>query len=883
MSIRNEWINRIRHLGRRSGFEGEIEDEIRFHLETRVSELESAGLSRTDATAQARREFGSIALIQEESRAAWQFRWLQDLASDLLYALRACRRSPAFTLTAVLSLALGIGGVSAIYTAVDVVIWKPLPVADPDRLVHFSISMDKGEPETDLPAAFVSQLQASNVFAGLAVTSADGLSFSYDGRAERIIGEVVSPGYFGVLGVQPFLGQDFTPDVQKGHWAAEVVLSYNFWQRRFGGDPAVIGRTIHLNTYPFAVVGVSPPSFFGMVRGTASELRIPLLPEGQDIAQIRQISGSPERWLDLMARLKPGVATAQTEAAADAQFQQFLRATPFPRFQNAGMRHLHLSAGGKGFDEYVHSFRTPLYVLFVLVAFVLLIACFNIANMLLARGAARAREFAIRTSIGAGRFRLIRQLLAESMLLSLIGGALGLGVAYWAAPVLFHFLPQGHINIAIDMRPDRRALLFTFALSLVTGLLFGLAPALQATRGSLAATIKTDSSGSAGDGRAAGFRRLLVIAQVALSLMLLIAAGVFVRTLSNLRPADYRNPERILLFTMKPQQEIYTPERKNLLAAELIRRVSALPGVQSAALAESGPLSSRPDSRSIQAPGRNAIRTDSDAVSPGFFDTVGIPLFAGRDFNAGDKVSSPLVAVVNQSLARALLPNQNPIGETVRMPIGTFEIVGVAADTHYYDLHKAPGRFLWLSMAQQYPYMPTLHVKTSRSDTADMIAAVRHEFDALDKGFPVFNIRTMAARIEDSLASERMVANLSGAFGMLALALAAIGLYGILAYAVSRRTREIGIRMALGASSGSVLWMIAREALVLVSAGSVAGTALAIIVFRVLARYLAGTSTMDPGIAAACTIVMILAGAGAAAIPAIRGCRVDPIAALRHE
>jgi len=278
MSIRRELVNRIRHLGRRAGFEGELDDEIRFHIETRVAELESSGLSRSDAMAQARREFGSIALMQEESRAAWQFRWLQDLASDLVYALRTCRRSPTFTITAVLSLALGIGGVSAIYTAVDALLWKPLPVADPNRLVHFSISLDKGDPETDLPAAFIDQLQHSNVFGGLVVTEADGLSFAYDGRAERILGQVVSPDFFGVLGVQPFLGQNFTPELRNGHWAAETVLSYNFWQRRFRGDPTVISQTIHLNTYPFTIVGVSPPSFYGLVRGTDYELRIPLLP-----------------------------------------------------------------------------------------------------------------------------------------------------------------------------------------------------------------------------------------------------------------------------------------------------------------------------------------------------------------------------------------------------------------------------------------------------------------------------------------------------------------------------------------------------------------------------------------------------------------------------
>jgi len=888
MSIRSEWINRLRYFGSRRRFEGDLDDEIRFHIETRAAELEASGLSRPDALAQARREFGSLALVREESRAAWQFRWLQDFAADLRYSLRACRRSPAFTLTAVLSLALGIGGTSAIYTALDAVLWKPLPVEDPKSLVTFSISREKGDPETDLPAAFVGQLRDSNIFAGLTINTADGLSFSDDGRAERILGEIVSPDFFAVLGVQPILGQGFTRDVRSGHWAPEAVLSYNFWQRRFGGDPGIIGRTIRLNTYPFTIVGVSAPSFFGLVRGTNYELRIPILPAGQDLAQIDQLSGDPQRWLGMVARLKHGVTIAQAEAAADAQFHEFLRTTSIKRFTADGLRHLKVSPSAKGYDEYVLPFHTPLYVLLILVAIVLLIACTNVANMLLARATARAREFAIRTSIGAGRLRLIRQMLAESILLSILGGALGLAVASWAAGVLFHFLPQGHISLVIDMHPDRRALLFTFALSLVTGLLFGLAPALQVTRGSLAGALKADTAASAGEGHGAGFRKVLVVSQVAFSLLLLIAAGVFIRTLSDLRPTGYRsNPERILLFTIKPQQEIYSDDRRRWLAAELIRRMSALPGVQAAAVAEDGPLGSRSDDTEVQVPGQNPIRAAIDRVSQSFFDTVGIPRIAGRDFDSRDKPGSPPVIIVNQALARALFPNQNPIGRTLRIPLGkqdgNYEIVGVVADTHYYDVHKAPGPAIWLSTMQIPPYLPTLHVRTNASDTAAMIAAVRHEFDLLDKGFPVFNIRTMSARIEDSLAGERMVANLSGAFGILALMLAAVGLYGILAYSVSRRTREIGIRMALGADSGSVLWMVAREAVVLVGAGSAVGLALAIAANRVLTAYLSGVSSVDLAIAAPCTCGMFVVAAAAVAIPAIRGCRVDPLIALRHD
>ena len=886
----NEWINRLRHFRSRGRFEGGLDDEIRFHLENRCAELEASGLSSRDARAQARREFGSVALAREESRAAWRFGWLEDLAADLRHALRGYRRSPAFTLTALLSLALGIGGATAIYTALDAVLWKPAPVADPNRLVGLAISLDKDGPETDIPGAFVSRLRKSDIFAGLTISDADGLSFTYDGRAERIFGEIVSPDYFEVLGVGPLLGQGFTPEVRNGHWAAEAVLSYNFWKRRFAEDPGVIGRTIHLNTYPFTIVGVSPPSFSGLVRGTDYELRIPILPDGQELGQIEQISGAPRRWLNVVARLKPGVTISQAQAAADAQFQEFLRTTTDAQFKNAGLRHLQVVPGVRGFsDEYLLAFHTPLYVLLALVAIVLLIVCSNVANMLLARAAARAREFAIRTSIGAGRFRLIRQMLAESVLLAIVGGAVGLALAYWLTDVLYHFLPQGHIHIVMDLHPDSRALIFAFVVSLLTGMTFGLAPSLEITRGNLAGTLKNDSNASTGAARGARFRKMLVISQVAFSLVLLIAAGIFVKTLSELRPSGYRsNPDHILLFTMKPQKELYSDERRRQLAEEVVRRMSVLPGVRSAALAENGPLGSRTDSDAVAVPGQlQPVRASSDIVTPGFFDTVGIPRIAGRDFDSRDRLGAPLAVIVNQALVRDLFPNQNPIGRSIKVTLereqGTYEIVGVVTDTHYYDVHKAPGPFVWFSMMQVTPYMPTLHVRINTADTAGMVAAVRREFDLIDQGLPVFNIRTMALRIEDSLAGERMVADLSGAFGMLALALAAVGLYGILAYSLSRRTREIGIRMALGARPGSVLWLMAREAFLLVGVGSVFGLGLAIAAFRILAQYLVGVSSVDLKIAAFCTLGMFVIAAAAAVAPAIRGSRIDPLTALRHD
>jgi predicted permease len=531
VALWRELGRRLVFLSRRFRFERELDAEIQFHIETRADELVAAGTTRSDALAQASREFGSSARVREDARAAWQFSWLEDLFADFRYALRGFRRSPAFTLTAVVSLALGMGASSAIFAALNAVLWKPLPVADPHSLVGFSPGA--------LPLAYVDQLRRSGIFADVITTAEDGLSFTYDDRAERVVGQVVSPNFFTFLGIEPILGQGFTGDVRAGRWAPEAVVSYRFWKRRFGGDPGVVGRVIHLNAYPFTIVGVSPPPFFDLAHGLDPELRVPLLPDGRELSQIRLLSGSLTRGMTAMARLTRTTTISQAEGAADSQFQEFLRTTGLPRGWTRRDVHLRLLTASTGWSGDLGQFHTPLFVLLALVALVLLIACANVANMLLARGTARHRELAVRASIGAGRARLVRQMLAESVLLALCGGALGVAVADWATKLLVGFLPQGHVNIVIDLHPDVRVLTISLLLSLVTGLLFGVVPALQVTRGELMASLRANSAGLVGESRGTGIRKTLVVSQVAFSLVLLIVAGLFVRTLSNLRLATF--------------------------------------------------------------------------------------------------------------------------------------------------------------------------------------------------------------------------------------------------------------------------------------------------------------------------------------------------------
>ena len=878
MSIHRDWINRLRYLGRRAPFDAELDDEARFHIESRAAELEQLGVTARDALAQAHREFGPVARMHEEARSAWQFGWLEDLFADLRYAVRAFRRSPGFTLTAVLSLALGIGANTAIFSAMETVLWKPLPVADPSSLVRLELLRGDGRIGMRLPAELAAVLRRSGAFADLTLVDEDGLSFSYDGRAERIVGEFVSPNFFEFLGVPAQLGQVFTPGVRAGRWAAEAVLSYRFWQQRFAADPHVIGRVIHLNSYPFTIVGVTPPSFFGITKGNDFDLRIPILPAGQQLTQIAGISGDPGASFNLIGRLRPDMSLERTQAAADPVVLEYTRTTAIQRIHRWNVQHVRLKPSAQGWPGPLEEFRAPLFVLLALVAVVLLIACANLANMLLARATARRRELAIRVSIGAGRFRLLRQMLAESVLLGLLGGAAGIGVAFWTDKLLLHFLPQGHISIVVDFHPGARALLFAGVLSITTGLLFGLAAALQAMRSDMAATLKNDSAASTCERRGARFRRVLVTSQVAFSVVMLIVAGLFVRTLGNLRPGDYRvDPERVLLFTMKPQHELYTQEQIQTMTDELLRRVSGLPGVRAAAFAENGPLGSRTNENELRAPGGGTVHEVDDSVSPGFFDALGIPLIAGRDFTAADTKGSKPVMIVSKSLGRALFQNANPIGRMVNR----YEIIGAVDDVHYYDLHGAPPPTAYYASRQFGFYMPTLHVRSATSDTRSVSAAVMREFDALDKGFPVFNIKTFELRIEDSMSHERMLADLAAAFGALALLLAAIGLYGVLAYSVARRTREIGIRMALGSGAGSVVWLMAREALVLIATGIAAGIAIALSASHILAQYVSGVSVTDPGVLLSCSGVMLVIAALAVSIPASRAARVDPLIALR--
>jgi predicted permease len=869
----------------------ELAEEIEAHRSFLEGVLVERGLSTGEAHQMSRKRMGNVTLAREDSQGVWLFPALESILQDLRHSLRSLLRNPVFTCTAVISLALGIGANTAIFTAVDTLLFKPLPVKDPASLVSFSARDARDHVRDFFRLAFASQLHSSGAFSHVIAMNTDGLSFTYGGRAERIMGEVVTANFFSALGVTPVLGQPFTADVRAGKWSAQAVLSYSFWKVRFGGDPRVIGRVIRLNTYPFTIVGVSPSSFLDLHQGQDPELRIPVLPPGQEIGQIEILSADQE--FDFMGRLAPGFSRVEAQSIADSQLRHFARISPDPGVRRAGYGRLRLLSGERGWPELAQDYKIPIIVLFLLVLVALLIACANVASMLLARATTRRREFAVRSSLGAGRTRLIRQILVESLLLSLCGGVLGLVLAHWVAQFLLHFLPQGHIHFVLDLRLDAHSFAFTFLLSIAAALLFGFTAAIQSTRGDLGVALKTDSNASIrGSSR---LRKGLVAFQIAFSLALLVVAGLFIRTVFNLRPkSEYPDAQSVLLFTMKPQQEIYSPERIRSIATEVIRRISSIHGVQGAGIAENGPFASRTGSDVIKVPGHRPHEVARDLVTPGFFNAVGLPLLSGRDFGSSDKPGSPKVVILSQYLAQTLFPNEDPLGRTVELMsargtvlyplkgIQYFRVIGIVPDTHYYDIRRlTPTAFF--AFQKDPPYMPTLHVRVASSNPDTFIPAIRHDFDAVDTGFPVFNVRTLDARMQDALARERMVADLSSAFGGLALILAAVGLYGVIAYSVARRTREIGVRIALGSNTGAILWLVGREAFTLVGVGIAAGCSVSVVAGELLASRLYHVAPADPATVLAATAVLLIIAAVAASIPALKACRVDPLAALRYD
>ncbi len=826
---------------------------------------------------------------------------------DVRYAVRTLARAPGFTAIIVCTLALGIGANTAIFSLLDQVLLRRLPVKDPEQLIQLD---DPGpfrgrtmNNRTFSYPMYQDFRDRNEVFSGVLARAPVAATISWKGRAERVTGELVSGNFFDVLGTRPHLGRLFTQsdDATPGAHAV-AILGHGYWTRRFGSDPTVLNESITLNGHPMTIVGVAAPGFTGVDIGGASDVYVPIMMKAQMTPTWNDLDNRRSRWVNIFARLKPGVTMEQADAGMQVLFKQILEhditeyTDATERFRTRFLaKTLVLMPGQKGESDIRRRFSDSLIVLMAMVGLLLVIACANVANLLLARATSRYKEVAIRLALGAGRMRIVRQQFAESLVLALAGGALGLIVASWTGALLIGSLPgasDGSVTLSSD--PDLRVMFFALGLSIATALLFGIAPAIQSTRSGVAGTLKDEAGGVVGGTGHARVRKGLVVAQVALSVMLLAGAALFARSLYNLRSLDPGfKVDQLLSFGVDPSLSGYDQTRAKALYKSAQERLAALPGVRSVSMSSIAPLSGNGWQATMRVDGYTAKQDENmnisiNSVGPGFFATLGIPLIAGREITERDVQGTPQAVVINEAMARYYWQNErNAIGK--RLGYGRdkgdfpLEVVGVVKDSKDTSLRDEIPRFMYSSYQQEPDLTEMNFFVRTQADAAGVTAAVRDAIRALDPALPIYGVKTMEGQASESLFVERMVAWLSAAFGGLATLLAAIGLYGVMSYAVARRTREIGIRMALGAERRAVLWLVLREVALLSIVGIAGGLAISLYATRFVKAQLFGLSPTDPATLAIAAATIALVAFLAGYLPARRASALDPMLALRTE
>lgn len=892
---------RFRSFFRRAQVETELDEELHYHLGRKTEEGIANGLTAAEARRLALVELGGIEQRKEECRDARGLRWIEDFLQDLGYGFRWLRKSPGFSLIVVLALALGLGANTALFSLFNRVLLRALPVRHPEQLVVLNMVNERSESIQSFSYPMYRELRDKNsVFSGVLAQAGAEMNASYSGQSEKARGELVSGNYFETLGVQPWLGRLFTQADNKNPGAHPVaVLSYEYWQRRFGGDPTIVGGSLILNDHPTTVIGVTPPGFYGTDLAEATDIRVPMM-----MATVfrpfpaNRLENVDHQWLDILARQKTGISRAQAEASLDVLYRQIreeeFRQLP-PRTSDYDKRkrtsHVKLLPGSQGLRQLQEQFSHALLILFGITLIVLLITCANLANLFLARNAARGTEIAMRLALGATRRRLIRQWLTESLLFALLGGGLGVVVATWTESALLYFLPANErLNLG-GTRLDPAVFGFALAATVATAILFGIIPALQVSRRSLAAQW--------GDPRVVGsglsphrFRGALVLFQIALSLPLLIGAGLFLHSLRNLKSiAPGFDEGHVVLASLNPSLNNYPQERIRALYEEFLTRVRALPGVRSAALATGVVLSGGWDEINVDVEGYQPREDEdmspySNIVSPGYFAAMRMPIVAGRDFSEQDNLKNGKVGIINQTMARYFFGDRNPIGKKFGTDSDAppdIEIIGVVQDAKYVSLKEKPKRHFYVPVAQEARLFDlTLHIRAS-GDPQMLVGLLRRTLQQIDPNVPLYNITTLEDELAESLARDRLITWLSTAFGVLATLLATIGLYGVIAFSVTQRTREIGIRMALGAQRRDVLRLVLKQVAFLVFLGLVVGVALSLGGVRAVGSLLYGIEVTDPIAFLGAATVLLGAAALAAYPPAHRATHVNPTVALRYE
>jgi predicted permease len=857
---------------------------------------------------------------------AW--RWhLEALIKDLRYAARMLAKSPGFALIAIFTLALGIGANTAIFSVLDSVLLRSLPVVHPEQLAVLtdpdfhggSFGSQTGERSAlaysefeylrdhndVLDGIFAADSQLPDVEVNIGDSSIGSAAGNETARVKLVSGE-----YFSTLGVQPAAGRVFNSEVDRARGGSPIaVVSYSFWNRRFGLSPDVLGRSVKIHHTSLLIVGVTPPGFFGETVGETPDIWVPMMMQDAIYPGRDYLSASTQgvlnqhMWLQVMGRLKPGISFAQAKASINVTFKQLLESAVGPQLtpderKEALNQQINLQPGARGSSTLHSEFGKPLIFLMVLVGLVLLIACANVANLLLARGAARQKEFAMRVAMGAGRGRLVRQLFTESLLLAVLGAAAGILLAHWADVLLLRMVSGSATPAAVqlNLQPDVRVLGFTLGVTLFTAILFGLIPSLYVTRLDLSPVLKSATLRMAGESlsRRLPVGKSLVVVQVAVSLILLVAAGVFVRSLSRLSEVNLGyHRENLLLFRVNAAAGGYKGPAATRLYQDLLEKLAAIPGLRAVTVSHNGVFIGSESGDPIAVEGYTPkpdeeMNSSMDHVGPGYFSTMGIPILLGREIEPQDSGNGPRAAVINQTFARQFFPNTNPIGKHVRDTYpGNPEdmvIVGVVSDAKYNSLREKMRPRIYAPLFNpMWEQAAAVYEVRTFADPASVSASLRQAVQATASSLPPVKIRTMSDLVDDSLQTDRFIERLSEGFGLLAMLLASIGLYGIMAYTVARRTRDIGIRLALGAAPGNVLWQVLRETLLLVLMGIVIGVPLALGGTHLVRNMIFGLGFADPIAILSAAILLAIVAALAGFLPAWRASRVDPMVALRYE
>jgi predicted permease len=946
--VREIW-RRFGYYLRRDRFDRELEAEMRFHLEMKTRARIAAGASAKEAERATRVQFGNAVLLQERSREMWSLRWIEELVQDLRYSFRMIRKSPALAGVVVSSLALAIGANTAIFSLVDAVLLKRLQVKNPDQLVllswggprptpaHWISGSTRTDPGTrEVTSTSFSSDQylrmrevnktLSEMFAFAPIY--EKLNLSVDSHADVATGQVVTGSYYRGMAVEAIIGRTINDDDDSPGADPVAVITYKCWKQRFGLDPSAIGKSVQVNALPVTIVGVTPDGFEGALEiGDTADVTIPLAAQVLITRRPSEDADNWKWWLRVMGRLAPGASFEQVRANLEGAFQQsaleghqtLLAKDPANVPDPVNTPRLIPASGSQGLVAHRGDHSRQLYVLLIVVGLVLLIACANTANLLLARSSARQKEIAVRIALGAGRGRLIRQLLTESLTLAILGGAAGLVLAYWAKGFLLLAAPWGGEPLKLDLTLNGRVLLFTAGTAIATGLVFGVAPAFKATRVETAPALKESSASQTPGRRRTALGRALVLIQVAVSLVLLVGAGLFLRTLHNLERVDYGfDANNLLLFKVDASLNGYKGENLVGLYDRISERISGLPGVTQTTMSEFPLLSGEETTRS-----RLKIIGATDQPDPSagilileakgnFLEAMHIPILTGRSLAAADPIGASRVAVVNEAFVKLGFGSENPLGRTFKFGENArtvYEVVGVARNARYDSLRGdiSPAVYLQLphvtngkeagnpSLQSEVSYGVTFEVRAA-GNPMELVPAVRQTLRDIDSNIAPVDITTQQRVINDSLSNERLFAGFTVALGCLALLLAAIGLYGTLSYNVSQRTSEIGIRMALGAVAGRVMVQVIRQTMTVVVIGIVIGVAASITVTRLISAAMLGLSADpdapsmlfgvkpgDPMSVALAAVVLLAVALAAGYLPARRASRIDPIRALRYE